>query len=108
MRTNLYHDHAERKYIQLSCDRIGSLKDLWRGPCHSISVLPHSGVRSAKNRGKLEIRQTSVTIVINENARLVTRVIDEAEITQRKTYPIQGSMYDMVRVKIVETFGHIQ
>ena len=84
MRTNLYYNHAESKYIRFSCDRIGSLQNLWRGPRHSISVLLPYGVRSTNNRSKLEIRQTSVTVVIDENAGLVTMVIGEAETIERK------------------------
>ena len=70
MRTNLYHNHAECKYVRFRCDRIGSLQNLWRGPCCSISGLLRYGVRSPNDRSKLEIRQTSVTVVIDENAGL--------------------------------------
>ena len=75
MRTNLYHNHAECKYVRFSCDCISSLQNLWRGPCCSISGLLRYGVRSADNRSKLEIRQTSVTIVIDKSVGLVARVI---------------------------------
>ena len=70
MRTDLYHNHAERKCIHFLCDLIGSLKNLWRGPCCNISVLLRYGVRCANNQSKLKIRQTSVTVVIDENAGL--------------------------------------
>jgi len=47
-----------------------------------------------------------MAIVIDENAGLVARVIGEAQ--KENTYPIQVSVYYVVRVKIIETFGDIQ
>ena len=79
MRTNLYHNHAESKYVHFSCDLLGSLQNLWRGPRRSILVLLRYGTRAAGNRGNLETRQTSVTALIDENAGLVARVIGEAQ-----------------------------
>ena len=81
MRTNLYYNHAESKYIHFSCDRTGSLQNLRCNPCCSVSILLRYGAHSANNRGKLEIRQTSVVIVIDENAGLVARVIGEIKTT---------------------------
>ena len=77
MRTNLYHNHAESKYVRFSCNRISSLKNLRCSPCRDISVLQCYGVRSANNRTELEIRQTSVAVVIDENAGLAATVIGE-------------------------------
>ena len=52
------------------CDFISPLENLWRGQRHSIYVLLHYVVRSANNRSKPETRQTSVTLVIDEDAEL--------------------------------------
>jgi len=79
MRTNLYHNHAESKYVRFSCDRLCSLQNLWRGPRRSIFVLLRYRTRSAGNRSNLETRQTSVTALIDENAGLVARVTGEAQ-----------------------------
>ena len=49
-----------------------------------------------------------MTVVIDEDAGLVTRVIGEAETTEGNTYPIQVSVYGAVRVNIVETFGYLR
>ena len=76
--TNLYHNHAESKYISSSCDFINSFENLWRDPCPDISVPQSCGARPMNNRRKLEIRQTGVTVVIDEDAALVASVIDEA------------------------------
>ena len=70
MRTNLYHDHAESKHVRFTCDCIGTPEDLWRGPRRSISIHLCRRVHSVNNRGELEIRQTSVAAMIDENAEL--------------------------------------
>ena len=85
--TNLYHNHAERKYVRFPCDRIGSLQNLWRGPCRSRSVFLCYGVHSASNREKIETRQTSVAVVIDEDVGLVARVIGEAKRRPKKYLP---------------------
>jgi len=106
--TNLYHNHAESKYVRFSCGCISSLENLWRGPRRSISVLLCHGVHSASNRGEFEIRQTSVTVVIDENAGLAKGYQRDQKLPKENTCPIQVSVYGVVHVKMVETFGDIQ
>ena len=77
-RTNLYHDHAECKYIRFPSDRISSLVNLWRGPRRSVFIGLRCRVHSTKDRSELEIRQTSMTVVIDENI-MQLRVIDGAQ-----------------------------
>ena len=90
MRTNLYHNHAESKHVRFSCDRLGSLQNLWCSPYRSIFVLLCYGVRSKDNRSKFEIRQTSVAIVIDENAGLVAMVIVKAQNDPKKYLPLSS------------------
>ena len=70
MKTNLHHNHAERKYIRFPCDRIRSLKNLRCDQRRSISSPLRYGVHSADNRDELKIGQTSVAVVIDENGGL--------------------------------------
>lgn len=50
-----------------------------------------------------------MAVVIDENAGLVAKVIGEAQKRPKeKTCPVQVSVYDVIRVKIAETFGDIQ
>ena len=70
MRTNLYHNHTECKHIRFLCDRTGFLENLWRGMIGAFIGLRRGG-GSANDRGELEIHQTSVTVVIDENIGLV-------------------------------------
>ena len=87
MMTNLYHNHSESKYVRFPCDHIGTLQDLWRGPCRSISVLLCCEVRSQSNRGKLKPRQTSMAAAIDKNAGLVTGSFVRPRMNQRKHLP---------------------
>ena len=48
MKTNLYHEDGESEHVRFTCN------------C----------TRAAKNRGKLEIRQTSVAVMVDENVEL--------------------------------------
>ena len=70
MTTDLYYNHSETKDVHFPCDRASSLQNLWRGPCYRMSVVLSCGVRSANNRRKLEIGQTSVEVVTNKNGGL--------------------------------------
>ena len=70
MWTNLYDNHTESEHVRFPCDCVGSLESLRRDPSRSISVHLRCRAHSANNRGKLEVRQTSVAVVIDENAEL--------------------------------------
>ena len=59
-------------------------------------------------RGKSEICQTSVAVVTDKNSGLVKGYWGGPNRPDENIYPIQVPVYDVVRVKIVETFGHIQ
>ena len=59
------------------------------------------------SRSKLEIRQASVTVEINENAGLVKGYQCGPKGPKENTCPFQISMYGVVLVKVVETFGNI-
>ena len=60
------------------------------------------------SRGKPEIGQTSVAVVTDKNSGLVKGYRGGPNRPDENIYPIQVSVYDVVRVKIVETFSHIQ
>ena len=70
-RTNLDHEHAERKH---GCrgDRVGPTMNLRRAQ-GCISVYPSS----ASHRGKLRSRHTSVAVVIDDNVELTRCVRPE-------------------------------
>ena len=51
-------------------DSIRSLENLWCSPCCSVFIDVRCGAHSTNDRSELEIRQTSVAVVINENIRL--------------------------------------
>ena len=70
MTTDLYHSHSENKDVHFPCDRASSLQNLWRGPCYRMPVVLSCGVRSANNRRKPEIGQTSVAVVTDEDGEL--------------------------------------
>ena len=108
MRTDLYHSHSKTKDIRFPCDRTTSHHNLRRGPCGNAFVFLTCGFHSANNREKLKIGQTSVVIVTNENSGLAKGYRWGPNRSNENTYPIQAPVYDVIRVKIVETFGYIQ
>ena len=107
-RTNLYHDHAECKYIRFLSDRISSLVNLWRGPRRSVFIGLRCGVHSTNDRSELEIRQTSMTVVIDENIMLVKGHRWSPERFEEYSYSFQVSVCDVVCVKVAKAFGHVQ
>ena len=70
METNLDHNHAESKCIRFTRDYTNSLENFWRGPCRGIFIDLRCGIHFTNDRSELEIRQTSVAIMINENVGL--------------------------------------
>ena len=70
MWTNLYYNHSESKHVRFKCDCIHSLENLGHSPCHSVFIGLRCGVHSANDRSELEISQTSVVVVIDENVGL--------------------------------------
>ena len=69
--TNLHYDHPKSKYIRFPCDRIGSFENLWRGPRRGVFICLCYRVHFADYRRELEIRQTSVAVMTDENIGLV-------------------------------------
>ena len=63
---------------------------------------------SANNRRKLDISQTSVAVAADENSGLAKGYQWDSNRSKENIYPIQVSVYSVVRVKIVETFSYIQ
>ena len=107
MTTDLHYNHSETKDVRFPCDRASSLQNLWRSPCRRISDFLSCGAHSANNRTKLQISQPSMTIITDENGGLVKGYRRGLNEPNEKTYPIQVSVYGVVRVKVVETFGYI-
>ena len=70
MRTDLYHDYSERKDIRFPHDRTASLENFWRSPCGGVPVFPWCRTHSANNRGRVEVGQTSMAVVTDENSGL--------------------------------------
>ena len=89
--TNLYHDHAKRKYVRFLCALISSLQNLRRSPCRSISVCLRYRRRaySANDRRKLKTRQTSMAVVVNEDVGL-TKVSARPKANLRKYLPLSN------------------
>ena len=108
MRTNLYHNHSEPKDVRFSRDRTASLHNFWRGPCGNPFVFLSCGFHSANNREKLKVGQTSVAITTDENSGLAKGYRGGPSRPNENTYPVQVPVHDVARVKIAETFGHIQ
>ena len=108
MKTNLYHNHAECKYVRFPCDRINSFGNLWRSPRRSVLIGLHRRVDSANDRSELKIRQTSVTVMIDENVGLAKGYRRGSERLEGNAHPFQVSVCDAVCVKILKAFGHVQ
>ena len=108
MRTDLYHDHSERKDICFLRDHTTSLQNFWRRPCGGVPIFPCCRAHSVNNRGKLEICQTSMAVTANKNSGLAKGYRWGPNRPNENTYRIQASVYDVVCVKIVETFSYIQ
>jgi len=106
--TNLYHNHPKSKHICLPCDCIGSPDNLWHGPCRSEFIDLRCEAHSTNDRSELKIRQTSVAAVINENIGLAKGYRSDSERVEENAHPFQVSVYGVVRVKIVKTFGYVQ
>ena len=70
MRTNPYHDHSEREDVRFPRDRTTSPEYFWRRPSGDVSVFVFCRIHSANDRRKLEIGQTSMAVVTDENSRL--------------------------------------
>ena len=107
-KTNLYHNHAECKYVRFPCDRIDSFGNLWRSPHRSVLIGLHRRVDSANDRSELKIRQTSVTVMIDENVGLAKGYRRGSERLEGNAHPFQVSVCDAVCVKILKAFGYVQ
>ena len=70
MQTNLNQNHCKCEHVRFTRDRAVPFENLWRGPRRSIPIPPHRGVHYTSDRGKLEIRQAGVAVVIDENGGL--------------------------------------
>jgi len=68
--TNLHYNHSKSKHVRFPRNCIRSPNNLWRGPGNSVFIGLPCGVRSTNDRSELEIHQTSVTVVIDENIGL--------------------------------------
>ena len=68
--TNLHYDHSKSKHVRFPCDFVHSLDNLWRGPGSGVFSGLCYGARSTNDRSELEICQTSVAAVIDENIGL--------------------------------------
>ena len=108
MRTDLYHDHSEPKDVRFLRSRTTSLQNLWRGPCSRISLILCCRVHPTNNRRKPEISQASVAVGANDNSGLAKGYRWGPNRPNENIYPIQISVYGVVRVKILETFSYIQ
>ena len=77
---DLYHNHAKRIDVCLSCDPVAVHDNLWRGPPRAISLNLgyENGIQPTNNGGKAKIRQTSAATVVDENVGL-EKVVDTDE-----------------------------
>jgi len=108
--TNLYRDHAKSENICLRCCFIASLENLWRGPCRSVSPYwrHKNRIQPANKRSKSEIRQTGMTVVVDDNVGLAKCCQYGLKRHREVTCPFQVTVYCTVCVKVVETLRHIQ
>jgi len=70
MWTNLYHNNPKGKYVRFLCDCTSSLENLRCGSYRSVPVYLRCRAHPTNNRGNPEIRQASMTVVIDENVEL--------------------------------------
>ena len=70
MGTDLYYDYSERKDVRFPRDRTASLQNFWRQPCGGVPIFPCCRAHSANNRSRVEVGQTSMAVVTNENSGL--------------------------------------
>jgi len=106
--TNLYYNHPKSKHVRFTRDCICSSDNLRRGPCRSVFISLRCEVHSTNDQSELEIRQTSVAVVTDENIGLAKSYRCGPKRLEENTYPFQVSVCDVVRVKIVKAFGYVQ
>ena len=97
-RTNLHHDHTKSENVCCWCGFISFLENLRRGPRLSISLYLRyeNRVHPTNNRGKPEIRQTGLAVVVNENVGLARGCQSSLKRHGKITYPFQVSVYCIV------------
>ena len=88
MKTDLYYNNSECKDVRFLRDRTTSLENFWRSPCGHVSIFPSRGVHSTNNRRKLEIGQTGVAVVTDENSGLAKGYRRGLNRSDENIYPI--------------------